>query len=50
MTDFQLSILKQDADDLTQYITEVTNKGKLELANKLHKKLHFLNSRIAEFT
>lgn len=50
MSDFQLSILQQDSQELTAYISEVKQRGKTELASKLSRKLEFLNSRIADFT
>ncbi len=47
MTDFQLSVLQQDSEELRNYITELTEKGKSSLVTKLSKKLEFLESRIA---
>lgn len=47
MTDFQLSVLQQDSEELREYITELTKKGKSTLVAKLSKKLEFLESRIA---
>jgi chaperonin cofactor prefoldin len=47
MTDFQLSVLQQDSEELRNYITELTEKGKSTLVTKLSKKLEFLESRIA---
>jgi chaperonin cofactor prefoldin len=47
MTDFQLSVLQQDSQELREYITELTAKGKSTLVAKLSKKLEFLESRIA---
>jgi hypothetical protein len=47
MTDFQLSVLQQDSEELKDYITELTEKGKSTLVTKLSKKLEFLESRIA---
>lgn len=48
MTDFQLSTLEQDAQQLQAYITEVFNRGNRSLAVKLTKKLEYLQSRIAD--
>lgn len=48
MTDFQLSVLQQDSQELRDYIAEVSAKGKVALATKLSKKLEFLESRLAE--
>lgn len=47
MTDFQLSKLQQDAEELRSYISELTVKGKDTLAAKLEKKLSFLEDKIA---
>ena len=47
MTDFQLSKLQQDSQELQAYITELIDKGKHSLVQKLEKKLEFLESRIA---
>ena len=47
MTDFQLSVLQQDSEELREYITELTAKVKDALVTKLSKKLEFLESRIA---
>lgn len=47
MTDFQLSKLQQDSEELRQYISELKDKGKQVLVNKLVKKLEFLESRLA---
>ena len=47
MTDFQLSKLQQDAEELQAYISELTEKGKITLVTKLEKKLAFLNEKIA---
>jgi len=48
MTDFQLSVLQKDSQELREYISELTVKGKSVLVSKLTKKLEFLESRIAE--
>jgi len=37
MTDFQLSVLQQDSEELREYITELTAKGKDALVTKLSK-------------
>jgi len=47
MTDFQLSVLQKDSEQLREYIAELTEKGKDALVAKLSKKLKFLESRIA---
>lgn len=47
MTDFQLSVLQKDSQELREYISELSLKGKDTLVAKLSKKLDFLESRIA---
>jgi uncharacterized protein YqeY len=46
MTDFQMSVLQKDSQELREYITEMVEKGRNDLASKLSKKLEFLESRI----
>ena len=48
MTDFQLSVLQQDSQELREYIAELTTKGKTALVKKLSRKLEFLESTLAE--
>lgn len=50
MSDFQLSILQQDAQELSAYISEVKQRGNYDLASKLSRKLEFLITRIADCT
>lgn len=46
MTDFQMSVLQKDSQELREYITELVEKGRNDLVSKLSKKLEFLESRI----
>lgn len=48
MSEIQLARLTQDTLELKAYINELTSKRDFQLAQKLSKKLNYLESRIAE--
>ena len=50
MSEIQLSMLRQDYEELQEYIAEITERGKAGLASKLRKKLSYLESKISEHT
>jgi len=48
MSKIQLDRLKNDLEELDNYISKVRKRGKTDIVSKLTKKREFLSSRLAE--